>query len=66
MKCQYKNGKYYDKYGDVVSKEEYERQCITKPTTKYYCVKHDGKYYDDKGNIVSRKEYKKKCSEPEN
>ena len=66
VKCQYKNGKYYDKYGDVVSKEEYERQCITKPTTKYYCVKHDGKYYDDKGNVVSYLDYKKACSTPEN
>ena len=63
-KCEYKNGKYYDKNGNVVSKAEYEKQCIT-PAKKYYCVKHDGKYYDDKGNVVSYFEYKKKCSQPE-
>ncbi|MBQ6498167.1 MAG: hypothetical protein IJI58_05575 [Bacilli bacterium] len=64
LKCQYKNGKYYDKNGRVVSKAEYEKQCITKPAKKYYCVKHDGKYYDDKGNVVSYEKYKKAC-EPE-
>ena len=29
--CEYRNGKYYDKSGKVVSKDEFERQCITKP-----------------------------------
>lgn len=66
VKCQYKNGKYYDKNGKVVSKAEYEKQCITKPDKKYYCVKHDGKYYDDKGKVVSYLEYKKVCDKPEN
>ena len=63
-KCAYKNGKYYDKNGKVVSKTEYENQCF-KPTTKYYCVKKDGKYYDDKGNVVSESAYKKACNKEE-
>ena len=60
--CGYRNGNYYDKNGDVVSKEAYKKSCGV-PEDKHYCVKYDGKYYDDKGNVVSKDDYIKACTE---
>ena len=62
--CGYKNGKYYDKNGKIVSKSEYERQCIKKPEKKYYCDTHNGKYYGKDGKVVSYEEYVKQCTKP--
>ena len=33
--CAIKDGKYYDKNGNETTKEEYERQCTSKPEKKY-------------------------------
>ena len=75
--CGYSNGKYYDKNGKVVSKAEYEKQCIKpkptpkpepKPTPKpekHYCVKYDGKWYGKDGKVVSYEVYKRECTKPE-
>ena len=60
--CGYRNGNYYDKYGNVVSKSEYKKSCGV-PEDKHVCVKYDGKYYDDKGNVVSKADYEKACKE---
>ena len=66
--CEYYNGKYYDKNGNVVSKAEYEISCgITPPPGDgHYCEYYNGKYYDKNGNVVSKEEYEKSCGiEPE-
>ena len=60
--CGYRNGNYYDKNGNVVSKAEYKKSCGV-PEDKHVCVKYNGKYYDDKGNEVSKAEYNKACKE---
>ena len=60
--CGYRNGNYYDKNGNVVSKSEYKKSCGV-PEDKHVCVKYNGKYYDDKGNEVSKSEYNKACKE---
>ena len=60
IKCQEKNGTYYGKNGDVVSKEEYIKQCVPQEE-KHICVKYNGKYYDKDGNVVSETAYKKSC-----
>ncbi len=60
--CGYRNGNYYDKNGNVVSKSEYKKSCGV-PEDKHVCVKYDGKYYDDKGNEVSKDEYIAACTE---
>ena len=57
--CVKYNGKYYDHSGNVVSKEQYEKDCF--PEDKHYCVKYNGKYYDSKGNVVSKEAYEKDC-----
>ena len=57
--CVKYNGKYYDHYGYVVSKEEYEKDCFQED--KHYCVKYNGKYYNHYGNVVSKEEYEKDC-----
>ena len=38
--CAYKDGKYYDKNGNVTSKATYESQCVTKPATKEYLYEY--------------------------
>ena len=63
--CVYYNGKYYDKNGNVVSKDGYLKSCTTQPEVKHYCVIYNGKYYDKNGNVVSEAEYKKSCGIPE-
>ncbi len=59
-KCEYKDGKYYDATGRVVSESEFKKSCNL-PEEKHYCVYFDGKYYDNKGKIVTKNEYKKAC-----
>ena len=59
--CKVVGGKYYDNYGNVVSKAAYEKACVKKPETKYYCRIVNGKYYDNKGNKVSKEAYEKAC-----
>ena len=61
-KCEYKNNKYYDNNGNVVTKSEYERLCGTE-TPK--CKIKDGKYYDNNGNVVTKAVYEEKCGNPE-
>lgn len=59
--CAYQNGNYYDKNGNIVTKEEYERQCKSQPVTPT-CAYVDGKYYDKNGNVVSKEEYERQCT----
>ena len=63
-KCKYKNGKYYDASGLVVSKVEFIRQCIPEEE-KHYCVKYDGDYYGKDGKIVSKSTFIKECTKEE-
>ena len=61
LTCEIKDGKYYGKNGDEVTKDEYQKQCETpKPT----CEIKDGKYYDKTGNEVTKDEYQKQCETP--
>lgn len=60
--CGYRNGHYYDKNGNAVSKEEYKKSCGV-PEDKHYCVTYNGKYYDKNGKEVSKEEYIASCSE---
>ena len=46
--------------GNVVSYEEYKKDCIPEEE-KHYCVKYNNKYYNKAGNVVSYEEYKKDC-----
>ena len=57
--CKEVDGKYYDKSGKVVSKEEYEKSCDV--PQKNICKEVDGKYYDKNGTEVSKEEYEKSC-----
>ena len=63
-KCGYQGGNYYDRLGDVVSKDEYIRQCTT-PEVKHICVKYNGNYYDRYGDVVSKLEYIDSCEPKE-
>ena len=63
-KCKYKNGKYYDSNGYVVSKVEYIKQCL-QPQEQHICVKYDGDYYGKDGKIVSKATYLKECTKEE-
>ena len=63
-KCKYKNGKYYDGNGYVVSKAEYIRQCLP-PAEIHICVKYDGDYYGKDGKIVSKSTFIKECTKKE-
>ena len=58
--CAYKDGKYYDKNGNVTSKATYESQCVTKPANPT-CAYKDGKYYDKNGNVTSKATYESQC-----
>ena len=58
--CEIYNGKYYGKYGKVVNKSTYQKQCNHKPD-KHYCVYYNGKYYGKNGNVVSKATYEKEC-----
>ena len=63
--CTYKNGKYYDNNGKVVSKAAYEKACKSTPApSNPTCTYKNGKYYDNKGNVVSKAEYEKACTTP--
>lgn len=57
--CVIENGTYYDKNGNVVTEEEYKKQCSKT------CVVENGTYYDKNGNIVTEEEYNKQCNPPE-
>ena len=59
-KCEYKDGKYYDKNGNIVTKSEYEADCDTTPK----CKIENGKYYDNKGNVVTKEAYEEACGNP--
>lgn len=61
LKCEYKDGKYYDKNGNIVTKAEYERDCETTPK----CKIENGKYYDNAGNVVTKEAYEEACGNPE-
>ncbi len=64
--CKIANGKYYGKYGNVVNKDAYENECITKPEEKHYCAIVNDKYYGKAGTVVSKETYENECtSKPE-
>ena len=63
--CQIANGKYYGKSGNVVNKNTYESECITKPVEKHYCAIVNGKYYDKNGNVVDKNTYEESCNTKE-
>ncbi len=60
--CQYVNGAYYGKNGNVVDKPTYDQQCGLE--TKYYCKYINGAYYGKNGNLVSKDTYEEECGEP--
>lgn len=53
--CEIFNGKYYDKNGYIVEKEEYEKQCVHK------CEHIDNTYYDKDGMITTEETYSIQC-----
>ena len=56
--CKVVDGKYYDKNGDEVTKEEYDKSCSSLPKCKIV----DGTYYDKNGNVVTKEEYDASCA----
>ena len=56
-KCQYVNGKYYDKEGKETTKENYSIQC-----EKHTCEKVGDKYFGKNGTIVSAEQYDSECN----
>ena len=59
--CVVFNGKYYDKDGNVVTKEGYTESCVPKTEEKHYCEIINNKYYDKNGNVVTKEDYEKSC-----
>ena len=59
--CKIVDGKYYNKGGNVVSKEDYEKSCSTPSEDKHSCEIVNGKYYDKDGKVVNKTEYNKSC-----
>ena len=59
--CRIVDGKYYDKNGKVVNREEYNNVCTS--SNNYSCRIVNGKYYDKNGNVVSETAYKNSCGE---
>ena len=59
--CQIANGKYYGKFGNIVNKNTYEKECITKPVEKHYCAIVKDKYYGKNGTVVNKKTYENEC-----
>ncbi len=55
--CKIENGKYYNKSGVEVTKEEYEKDCETKKV----CKIENGKYYNKSGVEVSEEDYRIDC-----
>ena len=47
-KCEYKNGKYYDKNGNIVNKVNYIKSCQAPK-----CEIVDGYYFGKKGDVVT-------------
>ena len=60
--CKVINGKYYNKGGNVVSKEEYEKSCEQAKEEKHTCEIANGKYYDKDGKVVGKSAYEKSCN----
>lgn len=60
--CEIYNGKYYGKYGKVVSKSTYQSQCNHKQPEQHYCVYYNGKYYGSNGTVVSKTIFQRQCS----
>lgn len=61
--CQYVNGNYYGKGGNIVDKATYDKECGV--AEKYYCKYVNGAYYGKDGNVVSEDVYKKECEATE-
>ncbi len=59
--CQIANGKYYGKFGNIVNKNTYEKECITKPVEKHYCAIVNDKYYGKNGTVVNKETYENEC-----
>ena len=65
-KCEYKNNKYYDNNGNVVTKQEYERACNKQEVVENpKCEYKNNKYYDNNGNVVTKQEYERACNKQE-
>ena len=56
-KCQYVNGKYYDKEGKETTKENYSIQC-----EKHTCEKVGDKFFGKEGTIVTEEQYDLDCN----
>lgn len=56
-KCQYVNGKYYDKEGKETTKENYSVQC-----EKHTCEKVGDKFFGKEGSIVTEEQYDSECN----
>lgn len=56
-KCQYVNGKYYDKEGKETTKENYSVQC-----EKHTCEKVGDKFFGKEGTIVTEEQYDSECN----
>ena len=55
--CSIFEGNYYGVSGNIITKFEYEKECL-KPVCKDY---GDGTYSDKDGNLVNKNEYEKQC-----
>lgn len=58
--CEIIDGKYYDKNGNVVDEETYNKECNPAPE-KHVCEIVDGKYYGKEGVEVTEDTYNKEC-----
>ena len=56
--CQYYDGKYFGKNGDIVSQATYQEECLK------ICKVVDGKYYGKNGTEVTKEQYTVDCLKP--
>ena len=59
--CEKVDDTYYDINGNKVTKEQYEKSCMSTPQEGPKCKKVDDKYYDLKGKETTQAEYEKQC-----
>lgn len=55
-KCEYKNGKYYDKNGNITDKTTYSIQC-----EKHTCEKVGNTYFGKDGKVTDEDDYNLQC-----
>ena len=56
--CQYYDGKYFGKNGDIVSQATYQEECLK------ICKEVNGKYYGKNGTEVTKEQYTLDCLKP--